>query len=51
MQSDFVLGKWTSEEEPMVKLKIGKAVDAIEIFVTQGLTTAMNQINNQEFSL
>ena len=51
MQSDFVLGKWNSEEEPMVKLKIGKAVEAIEIFVTQGLTTAMNQINNQEFSL
>ncbi|MBL0334806.1 MAG: aminoacyl-tRNA hydrolase [Chitinophagaceae bacterium] len=51
MQSDFVLGKWNSEEEPMVKLKISKAVEAIEIFVTQGLTTAMNQINNQEFSL
>lgn len=51
MQSDYVLGKWNKEEEPMVKLKIAKSVEAIEIFATQGLTTAMNQINNQEFSL
>lgn len=51
MQSDYVLGKWNKEEEPMVKLKIAKSVEAIEIFATQDLTTAMNQINNQEFSL
>lgn len=50
-QSDFVLGKWKKEEEPLVKQKIGKAVEVIEIFATQGLTTAMNQVNNKEFSL
>ena len=50
-QSDFVLGKWGKEEEPLVKLKIEKAVEVIENFAVQGITTAMNQINNQEFSL
>jgi peptidyl-tRNA hydrolase, PTH1 family len=50
-QSDFVLGKWNKEEEPMVKLKIDKSVEAIETFAVQGITTAMNQVNNQEFSL
>ncbi len=50
-QSDYVLGKWKKEEEPLVKLKIEKAVDTIECFATQGITTAMNTINNQDFSL
>jgi peptidyl-tRNA hydrolase, PTH1 family len=50
-QADFVLGKWKKDEEPMVKLKIDKCVEAIEIFATQGLTPAMNQVNNQQFSL
>lgn len=50
-QSDFVLGKWRKEEEPLVKLKIEAAVEAIEIFGTQGITTAMNQVNNKVFSL
>jgi PTH1 family peptidyl-tRNA hydrolase len=50
-QSDFVLGKWKKEEEPLVKLKIDKAVEVIETFATQGITTAMNQVNNQDFSL
>lgn len=51
LQADFVLGKWTKEEEPLVKLKIEKSVEAIECFATQGLATAMNTINNQEYSL
>lgn len=51
MQSDFVLGKWTSTEEPLVKLKIEKAVEAIETFAVQGITAAMNQVNNKEYSL
>lgn len=51
MQSDFVLGKWRKEEEPLVKLKIEGAVETIEIFATQGITTAMNWINNKDFSL
>jgi PTH1 family peptidyl-tRNA hydrolase len=51
MQSDFVLGKWRKEEEPLIKIKIEKAVEAIEMFAFQGITTAMNWINNQDFSL
>ena len=51
MQSDYVLGKWRKEEESIVKLKIEKAVEVIETFVTVGISMAMNQVNNQEFSL
>ena len=51
LQADFVLGKWKKEEEPLVKLKIGKCVELIEMFAAQGITTAMNQVNNKEFSL
>lgn len=50
LQSDFVLGKWKKEEEPLVRLKIEKAVEAIETFAAQGITAAMNQVNNKEFS-
>jgi len=51
LQADFVLGKWKNTEESLVKLKIDKSVAAIETFATQGITTAMNQVNNQDFSL
>jgi PTH1 family peptidyl-tRNA hydrolase len=50
-QSDYVLGKWKKEEEPLVQLKIAKSVEVIETFAVQGITAAMNQVNNQEFSL
>ena len=50
-QSDYVLGKWKKEEEPLVKLKIEAAVNVIEDFAVQGITAAMNQVNNQDFSL
>lgn len=51
LQSDFVLGKWKKEEEALVQLKIGKAVEAIETFASRGITAAMNDINNKQFSL
>src|SRR5215831_17632021 len=51
MQSDFVLGKWRKEEEPLIKLKIDRSVEIIETFATQGITAAMNSLNNQDFSL
>ncbi len=50
-QSDFVLDKWKTVEEPLVKRKIERSVEAIETFVTQGLAIAMNQVNNKDFSL
>lgn len=51
MQADFVLSHWKKTEEPLVKLKIDASVEAIETFALQGITTAMNQVNNKEFSL
>jgi PTH1 family peptidyl-tRNA hydrolase len=50
-QSDFVLGKWEKKEEPLVKLKIEKSAEVIEIFALQGIATAMNAVNNKDFSL
>lgn len=50
-QSDFVLGKWRKEEEELVKLKIEKAVEVIETFVSRGITAAMNDVNNKKFTL
>ena len=51
MQSEYVLGKWQKSEELLVKLKIGASVDVIETFATAGITMAMNQVNNKEFSV
>ena len=51
MQIDFVLGKWTKEEEPLVKLKIEKSIEVIEDFSTMGITLAMTKINNVGFTL
>lgn len=50
MQSEFVLGKWKKSEEKLIKLKIEKAVEALETFATAGITTAMNQVNHQDYS-
>jgi PTH1 family peptidyl-tRNA hydrolase len=46
-----VLGKWRKEEETLVRQKIDKSVEVIENFATQGITFAMNQVNNHRFSL
>jgi PTH1 family peptidyl-tRNA hydrolase len=51
MQAEYVLGKWQKEEEAIVKLKIDKSVEVIEIFALAGVTTAMNLVNNKEFSV
>jgi peptidyl-tRNA hydrolase, PTH1 family len=51
LQSEFVLGKWRKEEEPLIRLKIEKCVEVLEIFVSQGITAAMNDVNNKHFSL
>jgi PTH1 family peptidyl-tRNA hydrolase len=49
MQSEYVLSKWTKQEEPFVKLKIEKSVEVIETFATAGITIAMNEVNHKEF--
>lgn len=48
-QVDYVLGKWTEKELPLVKLKIDASVELIETFVLAGIGTAMNQFNNLNF--
>ena len=48
MQSDFVLGKWQKEEEPIIKKKIDVCIEVIEAFATAGINNAMNRFNNVE---
>ena len=43
--SDYVLQPFVSRELTMVDLVLGKAVDAIKVFLREGLVTAMNQFN------
>lgn len=50
-QADFVLGKWTGEEELLVAIKIQKSVEVIESFITRGIMPTMTEINNVEYSL
>jgi PTH1 family peptidyl-tRNA hydrolase len=50
MQVDFVLGRWTKEELPVVLTKIEKSVETIESFVFTGLQRTMSLINNLEFA-
>ena len=51
MQADFVLSKWLKNEEPIVKLKIEKSVEAIESFATIGIEHTMNEINKLSITL
>jgi PTH1 family peptidyl-tRNA hydrolase len=46
MQVNFVLGKWTKEELPIVNAKIEKCIEAIESFAFVGLERTMSIINN-----
>ena len=50
-QVDFVLGRWTEEELPLVKLKIDKSVEVIENFISIGIHRSMNAVNNLDFKL
>ncbi len=50
-QVDYVLGRWTETELPLVKLKLLKCVEVAETFVTTGIGRAMTEYNKLEFSL
>ncbi len=50
-QVDFVLGKWTDEELPLVRLKIEKSVEVIENFIFTGIERTMTEVNKKEFIL
>ena len=51
MQVDFVLGKWTAEELPVVNLKLQKSVEAIESFISIGIERTMTEVNKLDFKL
>lgn len=44
-QVDFVLGKWTKEEEEKLKKQIKKAAEACKSFATIGIKYTMEQFN------
>ena len=44
-QIDFVLGKWSPSEVPVVKDNLLRSVEAIECFATQGIGKAMTEFN------
>lgn len=46
-QVDYVLGKWTSEEEKIMIDRVKIAVDAIKSFVSIGIGRTMTQFNNK----
>jgi peptidyl-tRNA hydrolase, PTH1 family len=48
-QVDYVLGKWTDKELPLVKQKIEKSVEIIEAIASIGIERTMNNYNNLTF--
>ena len=50
-QVDFVLGKWTDKELPVVRTKVQASVQVVESFATIGIERTMNQYNKMEFEL
>jgi PTH1 family peptidyl-tRNA hydrolase len=50
-QIDYVLGRWSESELPIVRKKVEKCVEAVESFATIGLERTMNQYNKLDFEL
>ena len=50
-QVEYVLGKWSETELPVVKMKVLKCVELIENFIQSGIEVTMNQFNNLDFNL
>jgi PTH1 family peptidyl-tRNA hydrolase len=48
-QVEYVLGRWTAKEEPVVRLKIEKSVEIIEAIASIGIERTMNNYNNLTF--
>ncbi|MBE0648823.1 MAG: aminoacyl-tRNA hydrolase [Bacteroidales bacterium] len=45
-QVDYVLGRWSKEEEKILIPRINTAVEMIQCFILQGVDKAMNQYNS-----
>lgn len=50
-QVEFVLGKWSPDEIPLVKLKIASCVEVIDNFIFTGIERTMTEVNKKEFTL
>ncbi len=48
-QVDFVLGKWTPQELPLVEKKTEACTGLVETFILSGIQEAMNQYNHLKF--
>ena len=46
-QSDYVLGKWTSEEEELMIPKIKTAIEMVKSLVVRGIDQTMTDFNNK----
>jgi peptidyl-tRNA hydrolase, PTH1 family len=46
--SPHVLGKFSAEEESVIEAAIEKAVEAVEVFVAEGVVAAMNRYNRKD---
>jgi peptidyl-tRNA hydrolase, PTH1 family len=46
-QVDYVLGKWTKEEIPVMLKRVPTAVEAIKSFVSTGIERTMNSFNTR----
>jgi PTH1 family peptidyl-tRNA hydrolase len=49
MQVEFVLGRWSPEEIPLVKLKLAGSLEVIESFMFRGIDRTMGDVNKKEF--
>jgi PTH1 family peptidyl-tRNA hydrolase len=46
--SSHVLGKFGAEEEAVIETAIQRAVEAIEVFVAEGIVAAMDRYNRKD---
>ena len=46
--SSHVLGRFTADEEKVIEAAIDKAVEAVEVFVAEGSSAAMNRYNRKD---
>ncbi len=51
MQVDFVLGRWSADELPVVEAKIRDAIEAIESFIFTGIERTMTIVNKKDYKL
>lgn len=51
MQVEYVLGRWTEGEIPLIKKKAMVATELIETYIFQGIAAAMNQFNKLSITL